>query len=54
MQHRTQWATEVIHRGKSGRVMGLTTHLNIAPRLRVSGAIRSLPTYAFVVRSGQV
>jgi hypothetical protein len=38
----------VLCREKSGRNMKLTTHLYLEPRLRVSGAIPSLPLYVFM------
>jgi len=35
-------------RGYGGRGMTLTTHLHLAPKLRMSGAMPLLPLYAFV------
>jgi hypothetical protein len=34
--------------GESGWDVNLTTHLNLVPRLRMSGAIPLLPIYAFM------
>jgi hypothetical protein len=38
----------VLCREYSGRDVKLTTHLHLAPRLRISGVIPLLPLYAFV------
>jgi hypothetical protein len=40
--------TEVPSRGLSGWGMMLTTHFQLAPKLRMNGAIPLLPLYAFM------
>ena len=42
-------SVRVSSRGQSRGGMNLTTHLNLKPRLRMSGAIRHLLLYTFVV-----
>jgi hypothetical protein len=39
-------------RGYNGGVVSLTTSLHLVPRLRMSGAVPSLPLYAFMVCKG--
>jgi len=34
--------------------MTLTTHLNLVPRLRMSGAVRPLPVYTATTRTGKI
>jgi hypothetical protein len=38
-----QWVARVLSQGLSGRAVKLNTHLHIAPRLRIRGAIPPLP-----------
>jgi hypothetical protein len=37
---------------QKGRSVKLTTHLHLAPKLRMSGAERLLPLYALMTRAG--
>lgn len=42
------WYWGLLPRGQSHRCVELTTHLHLVPRLKMPGAIRALPPYAFI------
>ena len=44
--------TGVLSRGLSGRGVKLVTHLHLAPRVRMSGAILLFPLYDFMTWTG--
>jgi len=46
-----QWVPGLFPRGQSGRVVVLTTHLSLAPRLKNGTVILVLPLWAFMACS---
>jgi hypothetical protein len=44
--------TGIFPGGLNGRSVKLTTHLHLAPKLRMSGAERLIPLYTLMTRAG--